>query len=395
VPATDLLAALRAAGARLAKRNGRVVILGAPRTLRPQLMPVATLLGRLYRDRWRLDLATWPDWRRHLYEERAAIREYDGRQPRDLAERCAYLEAAEAPEEPAPLLAPPLSAPPANDVEAPAVDLGELAASAPTLALLLEAFPGARIEVRPCRRPPVETPEEPAEAPQGFVHTYRTPSERPALPLFRWSTLPPATRSPSPRPPTSPPGAIEAPREPPAGPVHGPRELPERRAARLGYRIDAHGSWLEPGEASRAPHLARFAVGREPSEGEREAHRAQLDAIEADGAARLGPLRGDAPLSEPSPDVLPERAATWREAYQRRLGAGLDPGSRSLPTDPARHDRQAPSAASLHLEGPSTVPQRGARTYAPPFAATRTALDRVSKGSPTLCFDGVQGFPPP
>jgi len=257
-------------------------------------MPVATLLGRLYRDRWRLDLAAWPDWRRHLYEERAAIREYDGRQPRDLAERCAYLEAAEAPEEPALLLAPPLSTTPANDVEAPAVDLGELAASAPTLALLLEAFPGARIEVRPCRRPTVETPEEPDEAPQGFVHTYRTPSERPALPLFRWSTLPPATRSPSPRPPTSPPGAIEAPREPPAGPVHGPRELPERRAS---------------------------------SESEREAHRAQLAAIEADGLARLGPLRGAAPLPEPSPDVLPERAATWREAYQRRLGAGLDPES--------------------------------------------------------------------
>jgi hypothetical protein len=95
----------------------------------------------------------------------------------------------------------------------------------------------------------------------------------------------------------------------------------------LGYRIDAHGSWLEPGEASVPPHLARFAAGWEPSEGEREARRAQLAAIEADGAARLGPLRGAAPLPEPSPDVLPERAATWREAYQRRLGAGLDPES--------------------------------------------------------------------
>ncbi len=330
--AAAVLAGLLAAGVRVEVEGERVRLRETrPGVLRPEHVPAARSLKlplcRLALATWHQDLAAWPDWRRHLYEERAAIREYDGRQPRDLAERCAYLEAAEAPEEPAPLLAPPLSAPPANDVEAPAVDLGELAASAPTLALLLEAFPGARIEVRRCRQSTVETPEEPDEAPQGFVHTYRTPSERPALPPFRWSTTPPATRPPSPRPPASLPGAIEAPREPPTGPVHGPRELPERRAARLGYLIDAHGSWLEPGEASRAPHLARFAAGWEPSEGEREARRAQLAAIEADGLARLGPLRGAAPLPEPSPDVLPERATTWREAYQRRLGAGLDPES--------------------------------------------------------------------
>jgi len=53
----------------------------------------------------------------------------------------------------------------------------------------------------------------------------------------------------------------------------------------------------------------------------------QLAAIEGECIARLGPLRGAAPLSEPSPDVLPERADAWRAAYQRRLAAGIGPES--------------------------------------------------------------------
>jgi hypothetical protein len=109
--------------------------------------------------------------------------------------------------------------------------------------------------------------------------------------------------------------------------VYGPHEPPERRAARFGYRIDASGAWLEPGEASLAPFLPRFAVGHEPSAAELGAHHAQLAAIEGECIARLGPLRGAAPLSEPSPDVLPERADAWRAAYQRRLAAGVDPES--------------------------------------------------------------------
>ena len=63
----------------------------AVRALKPALAHLAT-------GGWRLDLAGWPAWRLEAFEERAAIREYDGQQPHDLAERCAYLEAAELPE---------------------------------------------------------------------------------------------------------------------------------------------------------------------------------------------------------------------------------------------------------------------------------------------------------
>jgi hypothetical protein len=228
---------------------------------------------------WRRDLEGWEPWRIELFAQLAALRLADV--PPSLADQVAYLEALEAPEEP------------------PAVDLEEL--------------------------------KNPAETPPGFVHRYRPPPERPALPPFRWSLLPPATRrppTPAPPPPAAAPvEAFEAPCVAPRRGLSGPRELPEHRAARHGYRIDAFGSWLETGEASLAPFLPRFALGREPSKAEREAHHAQLAAIEADGLAQLGPLRGASPLPEPSPDVLPERAATWREAYQRRLGAGLDPES--------------------------------------------------------------------
>ena len=273
--AAALLAQLVAAGAELSEESGGLRV-RAPRPLPPALLGEARqakpALLRVVSGAWRQDVEGWPGWRIELFMRLAALRMADT--PPGLAEQVAYLEALEAP------------------------DLGQL-----------------------------DDLEHPGDAPAGFVHRYQTPPERPALPPFRWSTTPPATRPPSPRPPVPLFDAPATPPEPPAGPVHGPREPPWRRAVRLGYRIDAHGSWLETGEASVPPHLARFAAGWEPSEGEREARRAQLAAIEADGAARLGPLRGAAPLSEPSPDVLPERAATWREAYQRRLGAGLDPES--------------------------------------------------------------------
>jgi hypothetical protein len=141
----------------------------------------------------------------------------------------ASLEAVEAPEEPGPLLAPPPTTPPANDaaeVPAPeAPDLEELAAGAPTLALLLEAFPGARVEVRPRRSPAVdlEEPEsvDPAEleAPPGFRHRYQPPPEHRALPPFRWSVpLPPARRADAQayRKPPAPPPLPPVPRPPSA-----------------------------------------------------------------------------------------------------------------------------------------------------------------------------------
>ena len=276
--AAAVLAQLVAAGAQLSEESGGLrvraakslppALLGEARQVKPALLRVAS-------GAWRQDLEGWAPWRVELFLQLAALRLADV--PPDLADGVAYLEALEAPEEP------------------PAVDLEQL-----------------------------------EEAPPGFQHRYRPPPEHRVLPPFRWSTLPPTTRRPA-APPTPAPsplaGVTESPDEPPAGAVHGPRELPERRAARFGYRIDEFGSWLEPGEASRAPHLPRFALGREPSKAEQEAQRAQLAAIEADGIARLGPLRGASPLPEPSPDVLPERAAAWREAYQRRLAAGLDPES--------------------------------------------------------------------
>lgn len=105
--AAELLDGLRAAGARLAVRAGRVVIVGAPRELRPRLLPMASLIGRLYRDRWRTDLATWPPWRQEAFEGARARRLAAGDTP-EAAARWAFLEAAE-------LLAPPAEAPEAPE----------------------------------------------------------------------------------------------------------------------------------------------------------------------------------------------------------------------------------------------------------------------------------------
>jgi len=52
-----------------------------------------------------------------------------------------------------------------------------------------------------------------------------------------------------------------------------------------------------------------------------------LDTIERDGLLVLGPVRGRAPLAAPSAAVDPARAQAWREAFERRLAAGLDPES--------------------------------------------------------------------
>lgn len=45
---------------------------------------------------WRAELAAWPVELVDAYEERAAIREHDGGQPRELAEPAAFLEVREA-----------------------------------------------------------------------------------------------------------------------------------------------------------------------------------------------------------------------------------------------------------------------------------------------------------
>lgn len=287
--AAAVLAQLVAAGAQLTEEAGGLrvraprplplALLGEARQVKPALLRVAS-------GAWRQDLEGWPAWRVELFLHLAARRLGDV--PPESADVVAYLEALEALPEPS------------NEV--------------------------AKQEVPPLPAP-FDDLEQLEETPPGFQHRYRPPPEHRALPPFRWSTLPPTTRRPAQPSVVVPPAVIEAPAVPPAGPVHGPAELPEHRAARFGYRIDEFGSWLEPGEASRAPRLARFAVGHEPSEAEEEARRAQLDAIKADSIARLGPLRGASPLPEPSPDALPERADAWRAAYRRRLAAGLDPES--------------------------------------------------------------------
>ena len=115
--AAEVLTSLAAAGAELVAEPAglRVLapvrlpgaLLAAARDVKPALLRVAS-------GRWRLDLAGWPGWRRDFFEERAAIREHDGMQPRDLAERCAYLEAAELPE---PVDDPELDG--AEDIETP------------------------------------------------------------------------------------------------------------------------------------------------------------------------------------------------------------------------------------------------------------------------------------
>ncbi len=296
--AAAILAGLLAAGVRV-EVEGERVRLREPRpgVLRPEHAPAVRALKLPLRhlavEAWRHDVATWPGWRRDVFEERAAIREYDGQQPRDLAERCAYLEAVDAPVEvtvEVTVEASPPTAPPANDA-AEVPDLEELAAGAPTLALLLEAFPGARIEVRPRRAPAVDLEEleeleelESAEqdAPPGFQHRYQPPPEHRVLPPFRWSVpLPPARRVDAPERRTPPPAALAGPPLPsaPLRSLCDPHEPPERRAARHGYRIDASGAWVEEGKASVAPHLPRFAVGHRRTPEEEWEASALLDRI--------------------------------------------------------------------------------------------------------------------
>lgn len=333
--AAAVLAGLLAAGVRV-EVEGERVRLREPRpgVLRPEHVPAVralkTPLHRLGSGSWRATLATWPGWRRDVFEERAAIREVDGQQLRDLAEWCAYLEAVEAPEEPSPLLAPPPTTPPVNDA-AEVPDLEELAAGAPTLALLLEAFPGARVEVRPRRSPAVdlEEPEsvDPAEqdAPPGFRHRYQPPPEHRALPPFRWSVpLPPARRADAPayrKPPALAPAGPPA----PLRSLCDPHEPPERRAARHGYRIDASGAWVEEGKASVAPYLPRFAVGhRRTPEEEREAS-ALLDRIRTYGAQVI-----DRTHAVDGPEET--RSLTVNESRGGLPGSG--PGARGLVARP-------------------------------------------------------------
>lgn len=65
-----------------------------------------------------------------------------------------------------------------------------------------------------------------------------------------------------------------------------------------------------------------------------------LGYLELDGIRRLGPIRGP-PLAAPSAAVDPARAAAWRQGYQRRLDAGLDPESAARLTTTTHGPRPA------------------------------------------------------
>lgn len=133
--AAEVLTALVYAGAEVAEEAGGLRVRASgrlPQPLLAQARDAKPALLRVASGRWRLDLATWPLWRLDLYEERAAIREICGRQPRELAERCAFLEFVDAPEptpdaadgedDAPPVLATPLRPAPEPPRLAPTVD---------------------------------------------------------------------------------------------------------------------------------------------------------------------------------------------------------------------------------------------------------------------------------
>lgn len=100
----DVLAALAAAGAVFVV-DGNELLLDAPPSVPLELVRAA----REHRDAlrvvatgaWRAEILAWPARMREDFEERAAIREFDGGQAHDLAERAAFLEVRERALEPA------------------------------------------------------------------------------------------------------------------------------------------------------------------------------------------------------------------------------------------------------------------------------------------------------
>jgi hypothetical protein len=66
-----------------------------PRDLVPSARTAKAHLLSLASDGWRFEVEDWPDRAKCAWVERAAIREYDGNQSRDHAERAAFLEVRE------------------------------------------------------------------------------------------------------------------------------------------------------------------------------------------------------------------------------------------------------------------------------------------------------------
>lgn len=153
------------------------------------------------------------------------------------------------------------------------------------------------------RRLAAGTPEAPSpapldlagaalEAPAGLLTRPRPPLPSAALPPFRWGSVLPLAP------------------DPPRAPHRWPHPLDG------GAAPPSTAAPSRPSSPPRPPPPVRPVAVVDPAD--------RHAALSAALVARLGPVRGVAPLAPPSPNVSPGAAAAWREAYQRRLAAGLD-----------------------------------------------------------------------
>jgi hypothetical protein len=105
--AAEQLAGLLGSGVELALEGDRVRLREPrPGLLRPEHRPAilacSLLLLALASGRWRTEISTWTEDRRHAWAKQAAILTFDGGLAVERSERVAYLEAAALPPPPAP-----------------------------------------------------------------------------------------------------------------------------------------------------------------------------------------------------------------------------------------------------------------------------------------------------
>ena len=99
--AADVLTELMEAQVHLTAEGARLQLAAQPGApLSPALLArvrsVKPSLGLIASGAWRRELGGWAGDLKAAWAERAAIREYEGHQPRELAERAAFLELREA-----------------------------------------------------------------------------------------------------------------------------------------------------------------------------------------------------------------------------------------------------------------------------------------------------------
>lgn len=132
----------------------------------------------------------------------------------------------------------------------------------------------------------------PLEAPAGRLARPRPPLPSATLPPFRWGSVLPLAP------------------DPPRAPHRWPHPLGD------GAAPPSTAAPSRPSSPPRPPPPVRLVAVVDPAD--------RHAALSAALVARLGPVRGVAPLAPPSPDVSPGAAGAWRAAYQRRRDAGLD-----------------------------------------------------------------------